>query len=515
MKILIVDDEVWMRRGIRSMLSGSFPPGLLIEEADDGIAALERLSDFRPDVVIVDIRMPGMDGLSFIDKAAPLLISAQFIIVSGYSDFKYALEAIKLHACNYLLKPIDREQLLESVRNAFAIKREADHMKKQTQLFEKSAAFMKESWIQEWMEREHSAVQHPSDLFGVDPRNCAAACISIRGEIGGKGIASYGLSEKELALFTLRNYAIEWLTLKSRGAVFEYNGALNVLLLSENGKGDLKMILPQCMDNLDAVAKKLKFFSVRMSCSPVLSDGEALRNAVRHSLNALKRDIFIQPDGPGIPSDMDWKENQLQQLIYVGDCEGIRMNIENGLRIAAGKQDSISALEQFIDYLRLLLDKWTMEDSSNPSPSGKTEIQELLRYDDLEQLTEGIAAPFRQLSEERLRNRQPDGKRAAEETMAYIQTHYGEDISLTQLAQKYHLTPAYLSDIFKEVVGMNFVSYLTKVRMAKAGEFLKLYGIQVGQIAGLVGYEDERYFSTLFKKTYGITPTEFRKSHLV
>ncbi len=517
MKILIVDDEVWMRRGIRSMLTGSDLPVQQVVEAEDGIAALELLNRYRPDVVITDIRMPALDGLSFIEQAASRGGTAQFIVVSGYSDFKYAQDALRLHAWDYILKPIVREQLIDAIRNAYDAKRRQEQVDIQARQSEKSTRFMQETWIIEWLVREHSVVPDPEELFGWNPLTCAAACLSIRIDYPQAVDQEKERVEKDLAVFSIRNYLTDWVPSQFLWVVFEFDGALNILLLAPHNRTGLGQFLSRCMDQIEILARRLKFFTIQTGHSMSELHWNALTPAVRQSLLALKKKIFADSGPPASASIPVWRDKQLEEYIWVGNDEGIRQYIDGGLRRALREGDGVAELEQMTDYLRVLIEKWTME-SSDEQQEAQSQVRmpdPLLYYRDIPSLVDGFSRSFMQLSELYRKNRQSDGRKAVESVMDYIRANYGEDLSLTQMANKVHLNANHLSDVFKKVAGMTFVSYVLKVRMEKAGEFLKMNGIQIGQIARLVGYEDERYFSTIFKKTYGMTPSEYRKSHVL
>jgi|GEM_PF-5806928 len=516
MKILIVDDEVWMRRGIRSMLAGSVLPVQQIVEAEDGVSALELLNRYRPDVVITDIRMPAMDGLSFIEQAVSKLgTTAQFIVVSGYSDFKYAQDALRLHARDYILKPIVREELIGAIRNAYDAKRRQEQTDIQLKRSEQSTRYMQEAWIVEWLLHEHSAVPNPEELFGRNPLTCAAACLSIRIDYPQAADQEKERVEKELAAFSIRNYLADWIPAQFLWVAFEFDGALNILLLASHSKTDLGQLLSRCIGQIELLARRLKFFTIQTGHSMSEVHWNALTPAVRQSLLALKRKVFVDIDFTTPASIPEWKDKQLEEYIWIGNHEGISQYIDGRLRRALREGDDVAELEQMTDYLRVLIEKWTIEllDVQQEAQSLIRMPEPLLSYRDIPSLVEGFSRPFMQLSEMYRKNRQSDGRKAVESVMDYIRANYGEDLSLTQMANKVHLNANHLSDVFKKAAGMTFVSYVLKVRMEKASEFLKMNGIQIGQIARLVGYEDERYFSTLFKKTYGMTPSEYRKSH--
>ncbi|QJD84698.1 response regulator transcription factor [Cohnella herbarum] len=516
MKILIVDDEVWMRRGIRSMLAGSVLPVEQIVEAEDGIAALELLNRYRPDIVITDIRMPAMDGLSFIEQAASQVGTAQFIVVSGYSDFKYAQDALRLHAWDYILKPIVREQLIDAIRNAYNAKRRQEHTYTQLKRSEKSTRYLQEAWVIEWLLREDSAIPNPEELFGWNPLTRAAVCVSIRIDYPETADQERVRADKELAAFSIRNYLTDWIPAQLLWVAFEYDGALNILLLAPHNPTDLGQLLSRCMDQIESLARRLKFYTIQTGHGISELYWNALTPAVRQSLLALKRKVFVDNGRPMPASKLEWKDKQLEEYIWVGNVEGIRQYIDGGLRSALRERDDVNELEKMTDYLRVLIEKWTIEwvDEQQEEHSLIRMPEPLLYYRDISSLAEGFSRPFVQLSERYRKNRQSDGKKAVESLMDYIRANYGDDLSLTQMANKVHLNANHLSDVFKKATGTTFVSYVLKVRMEKAGEFLKMNGIQIGQIARLVGYEDERYFSTLFKKTYGMTPSEYRRSHL-
>ena len=232
-----------MRRGIRSIIDSSSLEIEVVGESEDGLIALDIIEKTRPDILLVDIRMPGIDGLTFISEASKILENSKYIIISGYDDFNYAKRAISLNVIEYILKPIDRDSLINSINKAISIlegeKNKKSEVIRMERFFDESSVLVKEKLITEIIEQGNDSikVENVSKIFGFDLDSYCFACISVKVQNLQEIIKEKGQIELSLINFTLKNIIHELVSDQYRFFVFlNKSGILNIILFNNKFK---------------------------------------------------------------------------------------------------------------------------------------------------------------------------------------------------------------------------------------------------------------------------------------
>ena len=525
LNVLIVEDESWMRRGIRSMLQSSAEEIAELDEAENADEALERIRAKAYDILFVDIRMPGMNGLTFIETASALLPSAEFILVSGYHEFEYTKRAIRLRVSDYLLKPIVKDELLGAFHKAAEQAKRRRHSAEPLGVRQAEIEnVLHEKLMLELIEGREDAAIRLSRSLQTDFAQCLFACVSFRVQHSASIIKENGKSEIAFIYYTMMNVMDELLGEGLKGIMFQRRGCLHAVLYRPGS--DQAAMRQQTHEFIGRVlqwVRRLKFFQVRCGISGIHEQSSGLRRSLREAECALACSIFA-PDALRTEYDPSMEqeghvgysfelEKELYHQVLTGSEAGIGRAVAQIVDKAFAQVRTVHALRQLLDMCWLLGERWLIE-SAEPAalPISYGEFAtDPLYYDDLEHLRRELTNHFGMIGMALARTTVTDGKKAVGDMVEYIRNHYNEDISLTQLAEKLYMNPAYLSELFKETTGMGFVAYVTSVRMEKACEFLRHRDLKIHQIASLVGYEDERYFSTVFRKYHGLTPSEYRK----
>ena len=534
MKLFILDDEVWMRRGIKSILDSSGLDVEVIGEAGDGVEGLEIVGSLNPDILLVDIRMPGIDGLNFISEAMKVLQNSKFIIISGYDDFNYAKRAISLQVIDYILKPIDSESLINSIQKAIALLEEErlkkDREVKKEWLLNQSSMHVKEKILMDLISQDDSSFEIVSmnELFGVDLEECCFIWIAVKVLNLERIIREKGEKEVALIKFILKNYAHE-LTIQTYQGVdfFDDKGVLNILLMDYKSKQvKIHQMKHALCNTIRETTKKLGFFSVRIASGGIHKGVEGIKLSYNESIKALKSAVICEMIDSAKKRKIKYisnsenncliqKDKQLQECIIIGDTEGIKDALIDMVTFSLEDENPVKVLEEIIELMchtgyKVIIDKAIAENSIRKISKHEKDI---IYYDNPEHIIGTFFEYFSSISSAIHKISYTSGKKAIEEIKHYIQTHYNEDITLIQLSKMLHMNPTYLSEVFKENTGKNFIEYLTNFRMQKACEYLTKHTIPINKIAELVGYENERYFSTVFKKVLNTTPKEYRNKH--
>ena len=493
MKILIADDEKLVRYSIKSMLEELHVPARSISAACDGLELVEAAGRLAPDIALVDIRMPGLDGLGAIERARALSPRTRWIILTSHSSFEYARKAIQLGVSEYLLKPVSPRDLAEVLGRV-----ERELRQQQLRLNEEF-----EARISSLLHNTLSLDSEPDEFISGARLSGAllffdsaldeaalmerhlAACCEIRSRIGAAAerplrIALCTLPEGELAL--IGGWRPEAEEVQAREALHAFLRRLQAALDSLGGE-EVRVTQLACEEcpSFGALLERLARARELAPLRAVLGVGrqivveDAEREWRRGRRNELCADLQAL-------SEAFRGRNRLDFLACLE-----RVGREVAAVAAAEKADTARSVSRF---LRCILGLRT----EHPVGSAPW-LEQLYR------LGEGLRG-------------EPKGPGAgdlAAQVTAFMDANYMRDIGIGQIAARLSVTPNYLSTLFHREKGITFVKYVTRLRMERARELLQAGGTQVQEAARAVGYSSVRHFSRLFQKQYGFYPSEVER----
>lgn len=459
-----------------------------IEEAGNGEEALKLLDIFCPEIVLVDIRMPKMDGLAFIENAKKTHPETVYVIMTAYSDFSYAKTAIQLGVEAYLLKPINKTELEKLLSRLL-------HKMNEKKLSRMTGSVRVD-------ELEHKGIlRYPFVM--------ALAFYSTEEEIGERieVIVQSQMAQKEehhenCFSYFLRNCS------RSTCYVFLLNTEVNN---RDTGR--------ECGE---AVINAMEGITVKAAVSEVF-ERSCFKEAVNQSLCFLKRKMFYDQEkliffSLGKLNTLDTggqvrKElEQIYGMISRGEYEHVEEGLLEIIDNLIQKSSSVPLIEEGINEVLVLLSHLTKDTNSdidfNILFHDFRSKDYLLIYDAAEELRASLRNLVKYLLGIMQQGKTTDIIARIKE---YIEKNYGDSLNATELAQKYGLSVSYLSTLFKERTGVNLTAYMEGIRMEKAKNLLKNREWRVTEIAIHVGYSNSNYFSKVFKKYTGVTPREFRE----
>ena len=483
MNILIVDDERIARKGLNKILTEHLREKADIWEASDVETARDLLVNFKPDIVLLDIRMPGEEGFALVEELRMSNPLVRIIIVSGHDDFQYSKTAIQHKVFDYILKPVKKEELISVFNKAI---QEQESIKQQHQdtffqdfdrltMEEQNNVFRKFPWI---VGNELYCMvlllednQRVDQIYSRFKRHLIKVC----------GDDMYVLARyRENGIFYMA---------KKKGAVnFNF---LKILLSNEkinyfavdcystgtefiNIYRDLKLEARFCL--IVGYCNKIYHFDKNKN-QPLVSESEYQK------LKQVLKQTLI-----GNESNANGLINMLKQI------KAGSFNEWNNLALMI-----IYSLQMECDRLRVNIDlRYEYEEILRNAANIKTAYNFL---------HESINKVIRLLREEQF----TDGQAAIKRALFYVEDHYNEKITIKDLAAVTHISPNYFCELFKKHTGRSFLDYLTDIRMKKADELLQNSDLKVYEVARRVGYDNERYFSRVYKEYYGKLPSNSRK----
>jgi len=535
LRALIVDDEFEIREGLRNR----FPWETFgIDEvlvADDGDTALMLALDMRPDLIVTDIKMNRMSGLEFLRSLTTVEnYKPEAIVVSGYDDFELVKQAIQIGVMDYILKPINLDELTQIVRKTMDhIHRKRMDQHNEQQLINQvrfAIPKMREELLREMIEQDYDPYREARRRHRLQTLNLEwianqhMTLVVVEAD-DLKAIENRHTKEKDLILFGIGNVVNQTLEEDYPHpfalCMDSSNRWIVIFSCSRPEHAELSRGMAQlCLQRINDFVKVKA--SAGMRTTPCTF--ENLHEMYAEAINVLEQKavyggnrlfteqgLFYEGDG----SDLSLSEpEEVLDLVKYGSDEEITAAMDRFVEmVQAWRLNQLRDIQQKIfEWLFEVFRRAAAAGVPNKNlGSNPIAVWELLeQYDTLQSLrvqTElfllSIAADFRKLSD--------TPSQIVCEAEKILQRDYADTLTLQSVAMAVHVTPVWLSKLFKKEKRKTFLEYLTEIRIEKAKEMLGDIKYKVYQISFQVGYKDPVHFSKLFKKQVGCTPKEYRR----
>lgn len=534
-KVFLVEDEMVIRRGIKNSIDWEKEGYIFCGEASDGELAYPMIIKEKPDILITDICMPFMDGLELCKLVKKELPNIKILILSGYDEFDYAKEAIRLGVTEYLLKPISSGKLLEALNGVSeSIRREKED----------------KDLVRKYMEEMRENTEHEKQKF-FEQMIAGNLSMADALETGKKYEMNLSAGMYNLLLFRFTlgeenrksgellgeaEYAIEKLTERLE-YVFEFQRGVEgwaFLLMADNEEQmservkELSKDLEEIMKNYSTIAY---FGGIGQPVARLRELEESFREAERALAARFTMELnrIISVEDIRMAQNVDTLDDI--EITSFGEIEKTRTMLEKFLN--NGAEDEI---DEFVDvYINelpeenlksvlmrqyIIMDAYIVMMSFCEKIEGiegemQAQSEELKNSMKTSQTLEEIKNYIRMLLKKIIGVRDTISGRRYSDIIEIAKdqirkTYMSDEISLNTIAAEVGMSPSYFSSIFSKEMGKTFVEYLTEIRMDRAKELLMCSSMKISEIGYEVGYKDPHYFSYIFKKTQNCTPKEFR-----
>lgn len=531
LKILVVDDEKLIRKGLAKTINALERGYKVIGEAANGVEALENIEREKPDVVITDIKMPKMGGVELIADLEKSFPSIKKVVLSGFDEFNYVRDSMRRGATDYLLKPVDFEllgELLKKIENDIKIEKESyESMLKLKIKLNQSFPLLKDQFIQELICEgkcsSYDSIEEKLQYYNIHLSTERYQVIIVSIDDYRHFYEEIGSEQSKINTFIMRNISEESVSYYT--GFFSFMDDIGLVIACSVSKDDEKMI--DLISN--EIFKNLTNNTVlnyTISVGKPVDSFEKLKESYDSALDTLVK-RFYMVGSKIIKFDEEHKRFNKSQL--KGLTDNYQVRLKSCLDVVDEQQ-----IPEVMDKLCIKLE----EMSAEPSDAVKVLIdifmklqvenvyfkeavvetygfdysyeKDLNLFDTLQKINKYTCSVYREtVSKLKERYSKKDIK-LIELVKDYILKHYKEDITLTKVADEVYVNPNYLSEIFKSQTGENFVDYFTRVRIEKAKELIKDIKSKTYTVGELVGYDDPAYFSKVFKKVVGVSPTKYR-----
>lgn len=543
LKIFLAEDEVVVRETIKRMIPWEELGFELVGEAADGEMALPLLIRQQPDLLITDIKMPFMDGLTLARLAKKEIPGLKVVILSGYDDFNYAKQAIGIGVEDYLLKPITKNALIERLSE---IRSRYEHEKTQKEYYEKFQREMQAYEKNSSRDFFEALVDGSMDMMEVYKRaeklgldivaeaynvliftmNCDEDFSGQRDEYFSWEAESLELLENFFAghssamLFRSNIFSYGVLLKGQRETIEENTRAcvdeIRKILSRQDGRREWFLAVGQSVERLSQIQKSYHTAS------------RAFSQRYLYDENILYYDEMETMEHPG--GQAETEDNAYLQKVDVNALNpailqkflsnGLQEETENFVKdyfYAIGQEpmESLVFRNYVILNVRFSVISFIKGLGCDTNEMESADTEEVLAESG-KNMESAIAYAKKMISqaiEIRDQNSGNKNRSILKTAVDFIDSHYmDEEISLNTVANVANVSSNHFSALFSQNMGQTFIEYLTTLRMNKAKELLRCTGMRSSEIAGEIGYKDAHYFSYLFKKTQGMTPSDYRKA---
>ena len=526
LKVMLVDDEQIITTGLQKLIDWEAEGYEIVKTARNGVEAIKYLEKEKVDLIITDIRMPEMDGLEMIKNIKEKSLSEAYIILlSGYSDFGFAKQAIKYGCSDYILKPIQEKVLVDSLRSVAAkkqitIKRQEDTQKLNRLYLEQNLITLlkgKEDKAATDYVRSHMRLSVPIHFVHI-----ALDDISLLKELGDDEIQTlknklfeasknflgedadhllndvYGLEETYDIGFVYCDYmaqsqeiSMDEYLQKMQAYVEKFHEGLRVSLMVGKGVSDVGKL------------------------SNTYSSACALRTL--KSFKERKKVYYYEDEVQANPSKVMICKKNLDRLIEAIE-QNNRAEIEESVHQFFAEMESVGTDEKTVsmnvNYLLFQLIHLAVEQDESVNQEEVMQfIGENITDQGLVPYGEKYLNEFAQAYAEYLIQLRKNSSRGVlQELEREVREHYAENLTLRELSQKYFLNSSYLGQVFRKKYGQSFKDYLSSYRINMAAKQLLQSDKKISQIAEEVGYHDTDYFISKFIDQMGCTPAKYRRN---
>lgn len=522
LKVLIADDEEKICKLIQILADWSALDMEVVATAPNGLEALRLLALHQPDILITDIRMPGCDGLKLISHAKELRPDLEIVIISGYASFEYAQTSIQHGVSDYLLKPINKEELNKTLDKCGRRCRERRNTQREHASLKKSS---QEGWLTQRENLVKDLLAHnltdptPETLrqhYHFEASQLIQAFVlqldgSVEPSEGSRNLIHNRISE----IFPngLKPLCQDMLL------VFRERCAYGIISFPPQNRAVLRKALRKCRDQLDA--QRPLFGAVAFTLA--LGSPEEPQNLSRSFHDARRAVLERLTEGTGrlLEGVPEHSTISMQTLL-----DQYSRDVSRALELLSQEQAAEAVMtlrdcalsvknirgRELMDLVRAAADLYTARTATeNREALLRTFYRDARLCGTPDTLFGTLSRLQKELLAKRIAARDDEEGKPIRNAKRYIQKHFAEPLTLEEVAQTTGFSVSYFSTLFKKETGEGFNKYLTKIRMEEAKVLLRETSQSVAEICQQVGYLDLKHFTHTFHKATGLTPGEYRK----
>lgn len=528
-KIILVEDEAIIRRGIKRGVKWEEQGFEIAAEAEDAEEALRLLQEMPVDVVLTDVKMPGMNGVELSRKVKEQYPQTEIVILSGFAEFEYAKAAVSFGAFEYMVKPV-RKQEIEAVFCRLKEKldrrfREQAEEQRRMLVLNEGMEKLRKALLLELLEGERKAYTNLEEEImrlelELSTRNVQAAVIRIAHPQDADADEVRQTYRKILeecipqGIFVLRD--IQEIIL-----IFSEVEELREAELVKDLERTAKRIKEECFKEASPQVR-VGIGMVYPSITHLHKSFVQSKKAIDSNFHDAGQVVNVFGDGIEYEFEKQWIQeypreiSSITELVLAGREEDVKSSIDQMFTEFEDKKMNPELIKNYCYVLGIMLKNAVYgilkpaQEQCYPDGSFETRVKNVLSMEELREIMQRAARGMVLMMKKNGVEEPARDRLVIEQAKAYIAENYSRKISLDEICQNLYLSTTYFSYIFKQETGRNYMEYLTSLRMEKAKELLSTTTNKVYEIAGDVGYSDYKYFTGQFKKYTGMSPKDYR-----
>ncbi|MDN4524154.1 response regulator [Fictibacillus fluitans] len=533
-ELLLVDDESYVVESLKQTIAWEEFGVSSVHLAFSGQQALEIMEKQSIDVMVTDIRMPGMSGLELIEQAKQKWKQMKCILLTGFSDFEYAKKAIQLHAFDYLLKPVDDDEFMDTLGKAIAqLNEEWQQPGNLPPASGPDLALLRENLLNDLLLGKKFSDKALTDLIHtyritVSP-DVPVIMLLIK---PGEGFPDYNHESHNLLTFAISDITQEvleehfhqWYGVSPHGYI---TGLIQPKLQQFGHEEELRSLMSEHFAAVKNNVNHHLFGDITMLATDMIRFPEDLASNYQKCLLAFfqgerpeENHVHFLKDSAASKMDMKWvrsmyKPPSLIQLLETSQWNAAEKKMDEIF-------DEMSSLpfshehmyEVFFSFSNAFV-YLAHKQGQYLSDIDHTMIDIVMgnrTFHTINGLKEWTFSIFNKLKKEIDTGEKKEKRQIIHQVQEFIAEHLSQDVSVKSIAVQVYLHPVYLSKLFKQETGESLGDYIIRMKMEKAADLLKHTHLKSYEITSQLGYQNPQYFSKMFKKVFGMTPQEFRET---
>lgn len=511
-KALIVDDEKMIRMGMKKVIPWEQLGIGEVYTAASATEALDILEKYNPQIMITDIQMNGMTGLELIEKARDMIPELRVIVLTGYDNFEYARQSLRLQVQDFFLKPIEEENLSRVLKEQVAYLNEAEEEKRNFLLRQRTQGTAEQMELEKCIRGIINRSKESDELMGVLERyygfqmdqGLQIVLIMPAQNYSGQE------SEQDFHEMSMKNICMSVVDAQGKGVTFSDDGIIGIVYFTEEESSVLEHI-----EELSGILKDEFDTNPKIVVGSAVSGFSNLHisyNDAKYLLDTEKESIqdIIQTFG-------EQNKNNIFRDIF-SELKGIMCSntgnteyVMKAFRTFAKATESYNLSQQTVRRLCFEMASATyfayMGESKETEPGRLDALSKSLLSANREEACEVTEMFLNHM----LGKEEESVHEIVDKAKYYISEHLTEELTVSNIAASLYITPNYFSRLFKRVTKEGCNEYIVRKRIEKAKSLLETTSLKTGKIAMMVGYRDTNYFSLAFKKHTGKSPTKYRE----
>ncbi len=527
-RVMVADDEGIVIDSMKFIIEKEFGDTCQVECAKTGRSVIELAERFRPDIAVIDIHMPGINGIDAIREMKRFCTNTVFIVMSAYDKFDYAKEAIKLGVMEYITKPMEKMKVVSVLKEAME-QIDSEREKRSNELLIKEKLETVEPIIENGLiydillqEQFEEDIDSYRTILGITENyGYMMAIVCGDSQEGNRMTNAIGSSVKVSGKYHEIREGVKSLFNCKIGNVMANKIAVLIPVNGDKLEYNERTELIDRARELARFLRKKTDISFRIGIGGVKSLRE-LGDSYREALNALIAttgtvahvDDLVISCGyeDDYPKDM---EKPLFEAISKGDMNETKVMVDKyagWMCQRAADGDLMSMRLKALEFALYAEHIAYQNGGQTYMYSGRKDyLPQIMELPDAESVREWFTEKMMSACRNVVKKREERSGDIIRTARKYIEDHFDKDISLDDVSRVVNISPYYFSKVFKEESGLNFIEYLTNIRIEHAKKLLENSSLSIKEICVSCGYTDPNYFSRSFKKNVGVTPTEYKE----